>query len=150
MKQIFFISFLVLLVNCTTTEKKKELSFEIPETEKEKKVFLKEILEKDQTTREASTQARQEFGYESAEHLEAEKKIWSADKENLEKVFFYLETYGFPERDTYGKDGVAAIWLTLHHLNPPDNHLRREYFPYLYQAWKEGDMTDKEMSFFLN
>jgi hypothetical protein len=151
MKPILYLSLcLTLISSCTSTGKKKELSFKIPETEAEKEEFLLKILEDDQTTREASTKAQQEFGYESAEHLEADRKIWKSDEENLEKVFFYLDTYGFPDRDTFGKDGTAAIWLTLHHLPPSKNHLRKEYFPHLHKAWKEDDMTDKEMSFFLN
>jgi len=116
------------------------------------RLYLEAIYQLDQDVRKHETEQMKRYGYESEEHLEALTQFMDTDKLNLSKIELYLNTYGHPTKLDHGVVACDAPWVVLHHsMNSGDrNGPRRRNFKHIYGAFKNGDIDDGELTFFLN
>jgi len=128
-------------------------SFKIEDLDsmEKRKAFLDSILETDQKVRTDAMTAEKLFGYYSEESNTANHKMWKVDSSNLEVVQQYLEAFDYPDEETYGNDANTSLWMVIHHApSGYDIDYRGRAMPYLVKAWKDGALSDKAFSFFLN
>ncbi len=78
------------------------------------------------------------FGYESEEHKTIKEKISRTDIENLIRVEYYLEKYGYPDADSIGGLAVVTPIFILQHS--PSYDKRASYFEMIYQAYLDKDI----------
>lgn len=114
----------------------------------QKRQFLLNIYKKDQQFRTEETAVQTQFGYESPEHKEAQKNMWDMDERNLIQVEAYIEKFGYPTKKDVGETAVDAPCLVIHHANGKE--IRERYFPYLYQAYQNGDLGGRFFAMYLN
>lgn len=151
MKFIPMILMLVLFVCCKNTDTMKQIDQEIASlTIVEKQTqFLEDIFSKDQEVRHFETEQLEKFGHDSKEHQLAVQKWMEADEQNLLKIEAYLKTYGHPILKKHGKNAFRTPFIVIHHAQGGVEPRKRN-FPYLFKAYKQGDLDGEELSFFLN
>ncbi len=110
--------------------------------------YLEKIHELDQKVRKEETSILQQFGYNSEEHQKAIQQAMQTDVENLEKIELYLQKYGHPGKALHGTIATSTPWLVIHHASGIDSRYRN--FKYIYKAYKNNDIDDGEISFYLN
>ncbi len=98
--------------------------------------FLEETFDQDQKYRKSKKMIQ--------ENLQA---LYKQDQINLEKVEIYLQRYGYPSFEKYGKKASSAPWYVLQHAKTLQPRTRN--FKYIYSGWKEGDVFDWMMYHFL-
>ena len=151
--QLFaLIPILLIAVSCSNTHKNSSSlvhQIESLNTVEKQKQYLIEIYRLDQLVRKNETAQSGKFGYQSQEHKLAIEEVMTTDELNLNKVELYLEKFGHPNMDQHGKEACNVPWLIIHHamdgLAP-----RRRNFKYIYVAYKNGDINDNAISFYLN
>ncbi len=111
--------------------------------------FLTTIGELDQEVRHHETRMLQQFGYRSKEHKEALRELRRIDRRNLLKVEAYLEKYGYPKINDHGERACGVPWLVIHHA-PGGIKPRKRNFKYIFSAYRNGDIGDGELTFYLN
>jgi len=136
---------LLTLFSCQPNPTTNQLQLTNVEAQKQ---FLQTIYILDQQVREDETTANQKYGYDSPEHKAAWEKLRAADIDNLHKVELYLKTYGHPTLKEHGDTAASTPWIVIHHS---DGVLPRERnFKYIYQAWKNKDLDNGQLTFYLN
>lgn len=136
---------LIILFSCQTKAPSNELQLTNIEAQKQ---FLKTIYILDQQVRKDETTASQKYGYDSPEHKTAWEKVRAADIDNLYKVEQYLKTYGHPTLKEHGDTAASTAWIVIHHA---EGLLPRERnFKHIYQAWKNKDLDNGQLTFYLN
>lgn len=110
-------------------------------------LFLKSIYTLDQEVRTESSKNLQEHGPESKEYDNSQKRSLKADLVNLERVKLIIERFGYPKKDSVGRDAAKTPLLII--LQSSDETVRKEYFPILYQAYLDEDVDDDLFSSYL-
>jgi hypothetical protein len=119
-------------------------------TNQAKRAFLEEVLAKDRAVRMGSEEGRiiVKHGYGSAELYEYRKAQSDQDLANFESIGAYLEAYGYPKKDSLGKDATLTPYLVIHHQTDPGK--RNQYFNYLYQAYQTGQISNRDFEKYLD
>lgn len=65
------------------------------------------------------------------------KKMDSIDRLNYRRIDLYLNTFGYPQKDSVSSNAAAAPWLVIHHSNL---NSRLKFFETLQKAYKSGDI----------
>ena len=89
-----------------------------------------------------------EHGYGSTELYEYRKAQSEQDLANFESIGAYLEAYGYPNKDSLGKDAALTPYLVIHHQTDPGK--RKQYFKYLYQAYQDGQISNRDFEKYLD
>lgn len=118
-------------------------------TIKKQTLFLEDIGKLDQDIRAELDTQISAFGYESDEHLVALQQMKKIDQINLSKIESFFKYYGHPRLQEHGKDATMVPRIVVHHA-PTETNPRRRNFKYLYTAFKNGDIDDGELTFYLN
>lgn len=152
LKNIFILTFLILSIGCKdkAVDPYKIASLEISnlDTNEAKKNFLIKINEDDQKVRGEEGQRLQlEYGADSEEHMAWIDKQWEMDALNLYKIEKYIDTYGYPKIKDVGKEATFAPITVIHHQTDVD--IRNRNFVTIYNAFKNGDVRDVGMTFYL-
>ncbi len=147
---------LLLFFSCQNTENKKiaapeiDLDREIKMLDTPKKLadYYEVIYRADQDARNAATAAQQTHGYNSGEHIAAERVISETDKLNLLKIEKLFEIHGYPDVFKLGEVASAAPWLVIHHASELGDRLHN--WKIIKAGYNEGQIDDKAMSMYLN
>lgn len=91
----------------------------------------------------------EKYGYDSPEHQQSIVDLMTTDKINLAKIEAYLAAYGHPKKAIHGKKACGVPRLVIHHASF-ENAPRYRNFPIIYRAYKDGDITDTDITFHLN
>ncbi|GAB5551048.1 MAG: hypothetical protein Sapg2KO_06390 [Saprospiraceae bacterium] len=118
-------------------------------TTEQQTAYLEAIYELDQDVRNFETEQMEKYGYNSPEHQQSILRIMEIDKNHLAKIEAYFAAYGHPKKDIHGKSACGVPWLVIHHA-PSETAPRRRNFPTIYRAYKDGDITDTDITFYLN
>ncbi len=69
---------------------------------------------------------------------------------NEKKVGTYLELFGYPKKAEVGAIAAQTPWLVIHESRSENRlDIRTKYFPILFKAYLNGDITDSQMISFL-
>lgn len=117
-------------------------------TDDKKKVFLEYIVDEDQKIRADISQIALDHGYDSQEHKDGIDLMKKMDRENLQKIEYYLKKYGNPSIERHGNKASYTPWLVIHHSYTID--ARKRNFKYLYQAYLDKDLRESSFSLYLN
>jgi hypothetical protein len=143
-----------VLLSCTNQTVNESTAIELNEidlpTTQDRKKFLLQILEDDQTVRDGNVESSliTSYGYNSEEHMEFINEQWEQDEINLQKVELYLKKYGYPKKDLFGKDATIAPWLVIHHST--NTAVRNRHFDILYKAYQDGNIDQTAFLMYLN
>jgi hypothetical protein len=147
----YFISLCILLisVSCTETPSQDPVMTEIKALDTNEKIqaYWEQLYELDQKYRKEESLIQQQYGYESPEHKEIIATIMRVDQENLEKVRKAIPVLGYPDPAILGKDASYTPWAVVHHAQGLG--VREEFFPVMYQAWKEQKLDGGAMALYL-
>jgi hypothetical protein len=150
-KSFLILMALVVVGGCkNTVEKTASINNEIetlttPELQRQ---FLEKIHNLDQKVRKEETSILQQYGFNSEEHQKAIQGVMETDAENLQKIERYLDQYGHPKKDVHGEMATNAPWLVVHHASGISPRFRN--FKYIYMAYRNNDISDNAISFYLN
>jgi len=111
--------------------------------------FLENISDLDQKVRHDQSDIENKFGLDSKESNEGRLNLMKTDNENLEKVEQFLTRYGHPTVKRHGEKAANAPWIVVHH-SPKGVEVREKNFKYIYQAYKNGDIDDGALTFYMN
>lgn len=103
-----------------------------------KESYLLYINRLDKEPRIQEEKVLENFGYESDEYKTIKEKISRTDIENLIRVEYYLEKYGYPDADSIGGLAVVTPIFILQHS--PSYEKRASYFDMIYQAYLDKDI----------
>lgn len=146
----FIFSFLFIYVGCqskTASEAVGPYNIDHVESREERKAFLQQIRDDDQGVRgEEGAELMIKYGKESKEHKDYIKKQHDQDAINLSKIEAYFEKFDHPRVTDVGS--LASVpYLVIHHAQGYD--VRERHFTKIYKAYKEGNISDTSMSFYL-
>ncbi|MDH5397064.1 MAG: hypothetical protein OEX02_02895 [Cyclobacteriaceae bacterium] len=110
--------------------------------------YLMEIGRIDQGIRQLEKRILDAFGYDSKEYQEMLETMVQVDNENLAKIEAFLEVYGHPTIEEYGKKAANVPWYVIHHATG-GMEPRIRNFKHIYRAWKKGDIEGGAVSFYL-
>jgi hypothetical protein len=113
-----------------------------------KLAYLQGMYDTDEKLREELPEIIQKYGYQSAEHKKAAQELESFTNQSIEKSIAYLKVWGFPDKQTLKSNAAEAPFVMLH--NSDDSQIKREYFPYLWQGFKDRDIPGSAIAKFLN
>lgn len=119
------------------------------QTIEKQRIFLEEIGKLDQDVRHHSTNQLKAYGYDSDQHQLALQEMMQMDRDNLSRIELYFKIHGHPRLDDHGQKATNVPWMVIHHSSE-DTQPRRQNFKYLYTAFKDGDLDDGALTFFLN
>ncbi|HFA50805.1 MAG TPA: hypothetical protein ENJ95_17495 [Bacteroidetes bacterium] len=149
-----------LLFGCAAEEKKQppvsdgELLLRIDKeiaqlnTDHKLKLYWENINRLDQLYRKKESAIVQQYGHGSKEYKDIWEQINKTDEINLLKTEKLLAKYGHPKKDSLGRKAAYTPFIVIHHSNSYEAKERN--FPYLYRAYKNGDLDDDGFSFYLN
>ncbi len=100
-------------------------------TIEKRKAFLQKIWDDDQGVRDGNS---------------SDTDMMNMDVVNVEKVETYLQKYGYPTKDIY-EDLALVPWVVIHHASGYE--IRERHIKTIYSAYKNGDIDDGAMSFYL-
>jgi hypothetical protein len=103
-----------------------------------KESYLLYINRLDKEPRIQEEKVLENFGYESEEYKTIKEKISRTDIENLLRVEYYLEKYGYPDADSIGGLAVVTPIFILQHS--PSYEKRVSYFDMIYKAYLDKDI----------
>lgn len=75
------------------------------------------------------------------------KQLIANDSIRLQKMSAYLDVYGYPSRSKLSKSAADTPYIILHHA--PTNTARHKYFPLMYKAMLDGNISDRTLASFL-
>lgn len=143
--------FFLLLLSCNEKAHHNVAAVDVEiaslKTSAEKRAFLEEIYELDQTVRHKLNEQSLKFGYDSEEVKLTSQEMLSIDNTNLRKLEKYLEVYPYPAKSELGETAAGAPWLVIHHNGPLAK--RNQYFSLLYEAYLDENIDDGQMSLYL-
>lgn len=117
------------------------------DTEAEKKAFLQQIIDDDQSVRgPKGSEIMLGYGQKSKEYRAWIDQQIAQDEINLAKVEKYLDQYGYPPKE-WGSDITTAPWIVIHHGQSYE--ARERNFPVIYQAYLDGKIDDGAITFYL-
>lgn len=121
-------------------------------TDESKKNYLEKIFEDDQNIRQGQVASlKLEYGKDSKEYTEFVQEYRRTDSINLLKVENYLSVHGHPKKSKLGEIAAITPWVVIHHYGFQDAYeVKEKYFSTIYKAYKNGDLSDGEISFYLN
>jgi hypothetical protein len=143
---------LILLIGCSQKSDINyvEIENEITNLESlgEKKTYLEQILEDDQSVRnpQKSSEIINEFGRNSKEYHDYGKAMRQQDDINLFKIEKYLSIHGYPDKEM-GQMAITAPWMVIHHAQGYE--ARERNFGIIYSAYKNGSIDVDALSFYL-
>lgn len=142
---------LILCSSCYQNQLQKQINKEVEQlnTIEKQRQYLIDIYRLDQEVRKDEKRMVESHGLDRPEHRNSFHTMDKADKTNLLKVEYYLKKYGHPSKKTHGQDACSAPWIVIHHSGS-DTAPRRRNFKYIYRAFKNGDIDDGAITFYLN
>lgn len=151
---ILLLVILLSLFGCKTESKESNVTLDYKSeiqqltTDNAKKLYLENIITKDQAVRngDKSASLMLEYGKDSKEYMEYVKSQWKQDEINLKKIETYLQAYGYPKKEM-GEKATSAPWMVIHHAQGYET--RERNFEYVYGAYLSGDIDDGAISFYL-
>ena len=117
-------------------------------TTQTKLAFLQGVFDTDERLRTELPEIIQKYGYKSEQHNKAVQELESFTNQSIEKSIAYLKVWGFPDKQVLKSNAAEAPFIMLH--NSDDVQLKREYFPYLWQAFKDRDIPGSAIAKYLN
>lgn len=118
------------------------------ETQEQKLAFLQGMYDTDERLRRELPKIIQSHGYKSEEHNKIEQELKEFTEQSIEKSIAYLQVWGFPDKQTLRSNSAETPFHMLHHSD--DIQLKREYFPFLWQAFKDRDIPGSAIAKYLN
>jgi hypothetical protein len=109
----------------------------------EKNDYLEMILDLDQNIRRNNDAELQPGSKAERAHY---LKMDSIDRLNFERIDLYLNTYGYPKKDSVSSNASMAPWIVIHHSN---YNKRIKHFNVLIEAYKTGDIDLTQFDFYL-
>lgn len=117
------------------------------ESTEQKQEYLESIFKADQDIRNDSDIILK-YGYGSQEHKDHFEKMRTEDEANYKKIEIYLKEYGYPSIITMSEIAVITPWVVIHHSSV--DNARRRNFPFLFDAYKKGDLDEGSFSMYLD
>src|SRR5690554_4469016 len=77
--------------------------------------YLEDIYDIDQMVRKELDSVIKTFGNDSKQFKTSFQKMKNTDNVNIQKIELYLEEYGHPKLELYGKKATMCPWLIIHH-----------------------------------
>ncbi|WP_147405013.1 hypothetical protein [Aquimarina sp. AD10] len=120
-------------------------------TQKTKEQFLEGLFDSDQAARNSGVELeilkRNNYDQKSEEYQDYIRKMIETDSINFLKSKKYLEVYGHPNtKDFSSKASYAVKTICLHQTYKK----QLELFPYMYEGYTKGYLTNESFSFLLN
>lgn len=109
----------------------------------EKNGYLEMIFDLDQNIRRNNEAELQPGSIADREH---HLKMDSIDRLNFKRIDLYLNTYGYPKKDSVSSNASMAPWIVIHHSN---YNKRIKHFNVLSKAYKAGDIDIMQFDFYL-
>jgi hypothetical protein len=111
---------------------------------------LEKILIDDQAVRDEdlSYEILVKYGKNSVQYLEYVQKQIKQDSINLTLVESFLRTYGYPTAKELGSKAAITPWIVIHHA--PTYEDRERNFRFIWDGYKNGDLDDGKMYFYLS
>ena len=146
----------ILLFSCQNTQKadgkivKTDIDREIKMQNTPEKLadYYTAIFNADQNARDAATLAQEQYGYNSSEHIAAERVLSKTDSLNLAKIEKLFALHGYPTTDKVGHIGAAAPWTVIHHAGDLGDRLHN--WKIIKEGYKIGEIDDNALSLYLN
>lgn len=125
-------SLITLLCICLLACAPEKRSLEL-HTIEQQKLFLENMYDRDQEVRNTDQPPGQ---------------MNNVDRENLKQIETYLREYGHPNIKDHGNKASGTPSLIIHHSNVKG--IRKKHFPMIYKAYKEGNINEGALSFYMN
>ncbi len=124
-------------------------TFKKVKTLEEKKEYLEKIMEDDQKDRGGeAAEILLKYGKDSKEFVDFTKRQWKQDRINLIKIEKYIDKFGYPKKEIFGKEIAKIPYFVIHHAKGYE--ARERNFEVLYEAYLKGDIGSGTISSFLN
>lgn len=117
-------------------------------TTQTKLAFLQGMFDTDERLRNELPEIIQKYGYKSDEHNKAALELENFTNQSIEKSIAYLQVWGFPDKQVFKSNAAEAPFIMLH--NSDNIEIKRTYFPYLWQAFKDRDIPGSAIAKYLN
>lgn len=111
--------------------------------------FLEGIYDEDQGVRKRETEILQKVGHESNQYRQNEEEAMQFQAMHLEQIEHYLSIHGYPSLQIHGEKAAMTPWLVVHH-SIDSSSARQKYFPFLYTAWRNGNIDGGQFTLYLN
>ena len=140
-----------ILTNCKTDKSPIDDNYQKElvglTTEDSKRIYLEQILKDDQKVRGSKGQELMvQYGKNSDEHRRYIQAQLSQDSINLLKIEKYLKMYGYPGKALRDR-ATTTPWMVIHHAQGYE--VRVTNFELIYMAYRNGDIDDDAVSFYL-
>ncbi|SIQ58205.1 DUF6624 domain-containing protein [Pontibacter lucknowensis] len=110
------------------------------------KAQLEQIYEDDQKYRRMIGKVQQEHGPQSEQFQELIRKMWAADKENLEQIIAIIEEHGWPKKSMVGGAASQAAWAVIQHIGQDQKELMEKYLPMMREAAEKGELQKSSLA----
>ncbi len=135
---------LLILVSLQTAKSQTRFNLDVLD---DRIGYLKAIYSNDRAVRLYEDSVMVVTGFRTEEHLAAIDSMYRMDSVLTLKINDYLNTYGYPEKETYGEEATMTPWLILNHS--PIEKIRLDHFKTLYKAYKDDNIAERRMIEFL-
>jgi hypothetical protein len=149
---IFLILGLITLIGCDKVEERKpvNVNHEIADlkSSSDQEKYLEYIYESDQEIRDGrSSEIVLKYGTNSSEYQNFVYLMDSIDQLNLKRIDLYLNTFGYPSKDSVSNRALSAPWIVVHHST--DIQERKRFFPVFQKAYENQNINSDQFELYL-
>jgi hypothetical protein len=141
-----FLTILLTLLSLQTVQSQTPTHFNLDVLD-DRIGYLKAIYSNDRAVRLYEDSVMVVAGFRSDEHLAAIDSMYRMDSTLTAKINDYLNTYGYPEKESYGDIATLTPLLILNHS--ANENVRLSHFKTLYKAYKEDNIEERRIIEFL-
>jgi len=92
--------------------------------------------------------AHKKYGYKSKEHIMAERKKATINKENIYKIEQFLQQHGHPSEKLHGSK-LADLPFTIFSASSKSKKLIQRNLTYIHTAWQQQTISDRTYIYYL-